>query len=116
MVTLENLQPSLAVRKNTYLNVCKVRMIQRKQTKFVTMQLNSFVLMKSKSRPTSQSDVTHVTVKWLTTERACDYLGVSRDFLDNLRDRAELSFYKVGHTIFYSITDIDRLILKNKVI
>lgn len=114
MVTLENLQPSLAVRKNTYLNVCKVRMIQRKQTKFVTMQLNSFVLMKSKSRPTSSSEP--LTIKWLTTERACDYLGVSRDFLDNLRDRAELSFYKVGHTIFYSITDIDRLILKNKVI
>lgn len=72
--------------------------------------------MKSKSRPISQSDVTHVTVKWLTTERACDYLGVSRDFLDNLRDNAEIAFYKVGRTIFYSVTDIDRLILKNKVI
>lgn len=71
--------------------------------------------MRQKSRLTSPSSEP-LTIKWLTTERACDYLGVSRDFLDNLRDRAELSFYKVGKTIFYSITDIDRLIIKNKVI
>lgn len=91
-------------------------MIQRKQTKFVTMQSNFSERMKSKSRPTSQSDVTHVTVKWLTTERACDYLGVSRDFLDNLRDNAEIAFYKVGRTIFYLVEDIDKLITKNRVI
>lgn len=71
--------------------------------------------MKSKSRPISPSSEP-LTIKWLTTERACDYLGVSRDFLENLRNKAELSFYQVGRTIFYSVTDIDRLILKNKVI
>lgn len=70
--------------------------------------------MKPKSPSTAPSD--HLPIKWLTTERACDYLGVSRDFLDNLRDQAHLSFYKVGRTIFYHIEDIDKLILKNKII
>lgn len=70
--------------------------------------------MKSKSLRTSPSDQLHI--KWLTTERACDYLGVSRDFFENLRKEALLSFYKVGRTIFYHIEDIDRLITKSKVI
>lgn len=69
--------------------------------------------MRQRFQPTSPSEL---SVKWLTTERACDYLGVSRDFLENLRDKAELSFYKVGKTIFYDIKEIDKVILKHKVI
>ena len=57
-----------------------------------------------------------IPVKWLTTERACNYLGVSRDFLDDLRKNAEITFYKVGHTIFFALDDLDKLILNNKVI
>ena len=54
--------------------------------------------------------------QWLTTRAAMDYLGVSRDFLDDLRERAELSYYKVRGTVFIKKEDLDSLIENNKVI
>ena len=42
--------------------------------------------------------------------------GVSKDFVKNLRESGQLHFYKVNNTIFYKVSDVRRLIEKNKVI
>lgn len=61
-------------------------------------------------------NILDIEKQWLTTRAAMDYLGVSRDFLDDLRERAELSYYKVRGTVFIKKDDLDSLIEKNKVI
>lgn len=61
-------------------------------------------------------NILDIEKQWLTTRAAMDYLGVSRDFLDDLRERAELSYYKVRGTVFIKKDDLDSLIDKNKVI
>lgn len=53
---------------------------------------------------------------WFTTRDCMSYLGVKRDFIDDLRESGKLSFHKVGHTIFVKKTDLDRLIEQGKVI
>ena len=45
-----------------------------------------------------------------------NYLGVSRDFVDDLRESGKLAYYKVGHTIFVKKEELDRLIENCKVI
>ena len=53
---------------------------------------------------------------WFTTKDCQKYLGVSRGFIDDLRESGKLSYYKVGHTIFVKKKDLDRLIEQGKVI
>lgn len=53
--------------------------------------------------------------KWLTKKGAAEYLGVSRDFIDDMIVDG-LSFYKVRHTVFVSLTDLDNYITKHKVV
>lgn len=57
-----------------------------------------------------------VDKRWFTTENAMQYLGVSRRWLERIRNSAKLKFYKVGGIIFYAKNDLDRLIEKNNVI
>lgn len=58
-----------------------------------------------------------VEQEFLTNKSIIAYLGgVSKDFVDNLRETGQLPFYKVGNTVFYKIKDVRRLIEKNKVI
>ena len=53
--------------------------------------------------------------KWLSSQEAQEYLGVSGDFFKHLRDEGKLQFYKVGKKqIFYKVSDIDKLIEKGK--
>ena len=47
---------------------------------------------------------------WLTIRDCMAYLGVSRDFIDDIRNRGELDTYMVGRTIFLKKIDIDHLI------
>lgn len=54
--------------------------------------------------------------KWISNKEAAKYLGVSPGFLQNLRDEARISFYKVGRNIFYKVAEIDRLIEKGRII
>lgn len=54
--------------------------------------------------------------KWLSMSEAMSYLGCSRDFLDNLKDKAELIPSKVSGKIFYKVTDIDKLLEKSRII
>lgn len=53
---------------------------------------------------------------YLTTKSAREYLGgVSRDFLDGLRESGQLSYRKVGGVILYRVQDINKLVERNKV-
>ena len=52
---------------------------------------------------------------WCTTRDCMDYLGVKRDFIDDLRESGRLSYHKIGHTVFVKKTDLDRLIEQGKV-
>lgn len=55
--------------------------------------------------------------KFLTGKTLQVYLGgVSKDFIKDLRESGELHFYKVRHTLFYKVSDVDRLIEKGKVV
>lgn len=55
--------------------------------------------------------------EFLTNKSILAYLGgVSKDFVKNLRESGQLHFYKVNNTIFYKVSDVRRLIEKNKVI
>lgn len=60
--------------------------------------------------------VGQVEKRWLSSQEARKYLGMGKDFFDNLRENAKIHYYKVGNSIFYAISDLDNLILKNKVI
>ena len=73
--------------------------------------------MKTKAaRPRTIAAVQPTEVVWLTTKRAQEYLGVSRKFIDRLKDEAQIPFYKVRGTIFYRKADIDRLVKENRII
>lgn len=63
-----------------------------------------------------------VTVKplekrWLSTKDACEYLGISRDTLRELRDSGNLTFSRVGQKLtWYSLESIERLLNKGIVL
>lgn len=60
--------------------------------------------------------VEKVDKRWLSNEEAQKYLGVSKDFMKNLRDSARIHFYKVGKTVWYELKDLDNLVLKAQVV
>jgi hypothetical protein len=59
---------------------------------------------------------TELAKVWMSNAEAQKYLGVGAAFLKNLRATARLPFYKVGNTVFYKVTDLDRLVSRGKVI
>ena len=54
--------------------------------------------------------------RWLNTAEAEKYLGCKERFLRNLRSTGQLHFYKIGGHVLYDIADLDKLVIKNKVI
>lgn len=52
---------------------------------------------------------------WMSQKEARAYLGVSRDWLDERRENGILHFSKVGNTIFYIKSEIDKLIRNNAI-
>lgn len=55
--------------------------------------------------------------KWLNREEAAAYLGCSFDFLEQLRNNAEISFARYGARMFwYELQSIDRFLARNKVV
>lgn len=53
---------------------------------------------------------------FLTTKSLMAYLGgVSRYFLKDLRETGELPYYKVRGTILYKVSDVDKLLKRNKI-
>ena len=64
-----------------------------------------------------KAKVESVTKKWLSTAEVCSYLGgCSRDFVEHLRENAEITFSKVGKMYFHELASIDRMLEKNKVL
>ena len=61
-------------------------------------------------------NILNVERVWFNTRDCMNYLGVSRDFVDDLRESGKLSSFKVGHTVFVKTDDLDRLIENSKVI
>lgn len=60
--------------------------------------------------------VTPIEKLFLTNKEAQAYLGVSPDFLKDLRSNARISYSKVGKMIWYEKKDLDNLVKKAKVI
>jgi len=60
--------------------------------------------------------VNEVEKVYLSSAEAQKYLGMSADFMKDLRATAELGFYKLRGAIFYKKADIDRLMERNKVV
>jgi hypothetical protein len=53
---------------------------------------------------------------WLSKEEAMAYLGVSEDFLRDLRNNAKVSFAQDGRKIWYDLHSIDRYLLRHRVV
>lgn len=54
--------------------------------------------------------------EFLTNKSILSYLGgVSKDFIKDLRESGQLPYYKVRNTILYKITDVRKMIERNKV-
>ena len=55
--------------------------------------------------------------EFLTNKTILTYLGgVSKDFVKDLRESGLLPYYKVRNTILYKITDVRRLVEKNRIV
>lgn len=58
-----------------------------------------------------------VDQEFLTNKTILAFLGgVSKDFVKDLRESGQLHYYKVNNTIFYKVSDVRRLIEKNKIV
>lgn len=54
--------------------------------------------------------------EFLTNKSILAYLGgVSKDFIKDLRESGQLPYYRVRNTILYKVSDVRRLIEKNRV-
>lgn len=53
--------------------------------------------------------------KWLKSKEVTKLLNISPGTLQNLRINGTLTYTKIGGTIYYDNTDIERLLITNKV-
>lgn len=63
-----------------------------------------------------KTTTTPVAKLWLSNAEAQKYLGMSSSFFKRLRQNGRLRYYKVGTSVFYKKTDIDRLVESSRVI
>lgn len=68
------------------------------------------------ARTRSYGKIEPVQKTWLSKNEAMCYLGCSKDFLDSLREKAEVSFSKFGKMIWYDLRSLDRFIERNRVV
>lgn len=59
--------------------------------------------------------ITPIDKTWLSNREAAVYIGMSADYLKDLRADGTLRFYKVRGAIFYRKADVDRLIEKGRI-
>lgn len=55
-----------------------------------------------------------ISKKWLKSKEVTKLLNISIGTLQNLRINGSLSYTKIGGTIYYDNTDIDKLLNTNK--
>lgn len=61
--------------------------------------------------------VEEVEKVWLSTAEAAKYIGMSKSYINKIRDAGLLPFYKIGErTYFFRKDDVDRMMMKNRVI
>lgn len=53
---------------------------------------------------------------WLSKNEAMAYLDCSADYLQDLRNSAQISFSQVGKMIWYDLKSINRFLEKNRVV
>ncbi len=53
---------------------------------------------------------------WLTQKSASAYLGVSVDFIKDLRLSGQLPYYMLGKLVFIKKNDLDKIIEQHRVI
>ena len=58
-----------------------------------------------------------VDQEFLTNKTILAYLGgVSKEYIKDLRESGVLSYYKVRNTIFYKVSDVRKMVEKNRII
>lgn len=60
--------------------------------------------------------IIQINKTWLTKKEAMTYLGCGENYLQKLRDNAEVSFSRDGKMIWYDLESIDRFLRRKKVI
>lgn len=60
--------------------------------------------------------IININKTWLTKKETMTYLGCSEDYLQKLRDNAEVSFSRDGKMIWYDLESIDRFLRRKKVV
>lgn len=68
------------------------------------------------SRGINKGKIEPINKTWLSKSEAQTYLGCSGDFLESLRNKAEVSFSKYGQKIWYELRSLDRFLERNRVI
>lgn len=64
--------------------------------------------------PKQPTQVQPVQKRWLSKEEAKRYLGCSDDFLQTLRDEAQITFARYGNKMYwYELESIDRFLQKH---
>lgn len=53
---------------------------------------------------------------WLSNAEACAYLDCTRDFLEGLRDSAEVKWAKIGGKCYYELASINRMFDRHMVL
>lgn len=55
--------------------------------------------------------------EFLTNKTILTYLGgVSKEYIKDLRESGTLPYYKVRNTIFYKVSDVRKMVEKNRII
>lgn len=58
-----------------------------------------------------------VDQEFLTNKTILAYLGgVSKEYIKDLRESGTLPYYKVRNTIFYKVSDVRKMVEKNRII
>lgn len=58
-----------------------------------------------------------VDQEFLTNKTILAYLGgVSKEYIKDLREAGILPYYKVRNTIFYKVSDVRKMIEKNRIV
>lgn len=58
-----------------------------------------------------------VDQEFLTNKTILVYLGgVSKEYIKDLRESGTLPYYKVRNTIFYKVSDVRKMVEKNRII
>ena len=52
---------------------------------------------------------------WISNNEACELLDCTRDFMEKLRDNAEVAWAKIGGKCYYELASIQRMFERHRV-